>query len=134
MKQAFLNGSGAVTLWVLLFAPTGCRELTTVDRSYQRVVVNDFSAPLRTLLPAFNGSPSSITLQISGTVSQPVTLVINQLVPGQGRQLVRRDTLAAGTYTDRYIGGDYYSREETELVVTGAPGATGSLTIDWHRY
>lgn len=134
MKQVHPKHAGAFTAWLLLFALTACRELTTVDRSYQRVWINDFSVPLRTLLPAFNGSPNSITLRISGTVSQPVTLVINQLTPGQGRQLARRDTLAAGTYTDRYAGGDYYSKEETELVVTGAPGATGSLTIDWYRY
>ena len=134
MKHVHQSRISVVAVLLLSTLIGGCRELTIVERSYQRVLINDFSAPLRTLLPALNGSPSSITLRISGTVSQPVALVVNQLVPGQGRFPARRDTLAAGTYTDRYVGGDYYFKEETELVVTCAPGATGSLTIDWYRY
>ncbi len=133
MKQVHLNHAGAVTTLLLLFALTGCRELTTIDRSYQRVLINDFSAPIRTLLPPLDDYPNSMTLRVSGTISQPVTLSVDQLTSGQGRQRVRRDTLAAGTYTNRYFGGDYYSKEEAELVVTGTPGATGSLTIEWYR-
>ena len=133
MKQVLLNGTGAVTALVLLFLLTGCRELTTVDRPYQRVLINDFSAPLRTLLPAIDSNPSSITLRVSGTVSRPIILAVDQLVSGQGRYPIRRDTLAAGTYTNKYFGGDYYSKEDTELMVTGTPGASGSLTIEWYR-
>ncbi|WP_461053788.1 hypothetical protein [Spirosoma arcticum] len=130
MKKAYFNRTVAAGL--LLFALIGCREITTIDRPYQRVLINNFSTPIRTLLPARDDYPNSITIRVSGTVSQPVALVVNQLTATTGRQFVRRDTLVAGTYTNAYFGGDYYSKEQTELVVTGAPGATGSLSIDWY--
>lgn len=129
MTKAHLNRT--VNAGLLLFALISCREMTIIDRPYQRVLINNFSAPVRTLLPARDDSPNSITIRVSGTISQPVTIVVNQLTT-TGRQFVRRDSLAAGTYTNTYFGGDYYSKEQTELVVTGAPGATGSLTINWY--
>lgn len=131
MKLILRGRSIAAVMW-LLFAQVGCREFTTVDRPYQRVLINDFSAPLRTLLPARTKYPASLTIRVSGTISQPVTLAVDLLTSGQGRQSVRRDTLLAGTYADKYVGGDFYSKEATELVVTGAPGTTGSLTIEWY--
>lgn len=133
MRHLHLRYSGATITLLLLLALIGCRELTTIDRSYQRVLVNDFSAPLRTLLPAYDAQPNYLTIRVSGTINRPVMLAVDQLTSGQGRYRVRRDTLAAGTYTDKYFSGDYYSKDETELVVTGTPGATGSLTIEWYR-
>jgi hypothetical protein len=115
----------------LLCAVTGCREVITTDRSYQRVLINDFSAPIRTILPPYGGSPSSLKLRISGTISQPVMLAVDLLNTSQGRLFVRRDTLTAGTYANKLLSGDFYSSTETELIVTGKPGATGSLTIEW---
>lgn len=73
-----------------------------------------------------------MTIRVSGTISRPVVVAVDLLTSGQGRQPVRRDTLVAGTYADKYVRGDFYSKEATELVVTGAPGTTGSLTIDWY--
>ena len=119
-------------LALLLLTLTGCREFTTVDRPYQRVLINDFSAPLRTLLPAHDDYPNSIRLRVNGAISRPVVLTVNLLTVNQVRQFARRDTLAAGAYVDKDFGGDFYSKEETELVVTGAPGTTGSLSIDWY--
>ena len=133
MKRTFSGRAAAVSTLLLLFALTGCREVVTVDRLYQRVLINDFSAPVRTLLPPVGYQPYSITIRVSGTVSQPVLLAVDLLAPGRGRSRVRRDTLAAGTYTGKTFKGDYYSKEETELVVTGSPGASGSLTIEWYR-
>lgn len=140
MKQIHLNRLVAVAMSLVLFALPGCREFTTINRPYQRVLINDFSAPVRTLLPPYTdypnslaNFPNSLTLRVSGTISRPVTLAVDQLTPGQGRQRVRRDTLAAGTYTNKLFGGDYYSKDDTELTVTGTPGATGSLTIEWYR-
>lgn len=123
---------GTVSL-LLLAVMVGCREFSTINRPYQRVLIADFSAPLRTLLPAIGYYPNSLTLRVTGTVSQPVTLAVDQLAADRKRYPVRRDTLAAGTYADKYLGGDHYSKESIELVVTAAPGTTGSLTIEWYR-
>jgi hypothetical protein len=116
---------------LLLYAMTGCREVVTSDRSYQRVLINNFSAPIRTILPPNDGIPSSLKLRISGTISQPVMLAVDLLNMGQGRSAIRRDTLAAGTYANKLLSSDFYSRTKTELIVTGKPGTTGSLTIEW---
>lgn len=131
MKQLRLNRIAAVAMF--LGALTGCREVTTINRPYQRVFIDDFSAPLRTLLPPHNGFINSLTLRVSGTISKPVILAVNYESTVGGRLSVRRDTLAAGTYTNKFFRGDYYSNEETELTVTGMPGATGSLIIEWYR-
>ena len=131
MNQIRLNRTTVVTL--LLSALMGCREVTIVNQSYQRVVINDFSAPLRTLLPSNNGIPNSLILRVSGTISQPVVLVVNNASTVGGKLSVRRDTLAAGSYTNKFFSGDYYSNEETELIVTGMSGTTGSLIIEWYR-
>ncbi len=72
-----------------------------------------------------------MTIRVSGTISQPITLHVDPLASSQGSYPIRRDTLAAGTYTDKSFRGDFYSTIETELVVTGAPGTTGALTIEW---
>ncbi len=133
MKSISLSRSSVVIPFLLLFALVSCREVTTIDRPYQRVLIDNFSVPLRTLLPAVDYQPNTLTIRISGTISRPVALTVDQLDSGQRRSAVRRDTLAAGTYTDRYFGSDYYSKGEVELVVTGTPGATGSLTIEWYR-
>lgn len=134
MKQCSPNSLTAVATLLLLSVFTGgCRELVTLDRPHQRVFVTDFSAPVRTLLPPIDHYPSSITLRVSGTVSQPVLLAVDVLAPGRGRSLARRDTLAAGTYANKTFRGDYYSKEEVELIITGTPGTSGSLTIDWYR-
>lgn len=133
MKQVLPNCPSAIISFLLLLALVGCRELTTVDRPYQRVFIDNFSAPLRTVLPAVDYYPSTLTIRVSGDVSQPVILAVDQLASGQKRYPVRRDTLIAGTYTNQYFGGDHYSKEEVELVVTGTPGTTGSLTIEWYR-
>ncbi|GAB3281390.1 hypothetical protein GCM10027347_57010 [Larkinella harenae] len=111
----------------------GCRDLTLIDRSYQRVIVQDFSAPLRTLLPPYEGTPYSLTLRISGTINGPVWLAVDQLEGNQGRYAIRRDTLKAGTYTGTSLTGDYYSNQATELLITGEAGTTGNLLIEWYR-
>lgn len=129
MKLLFPGRAPAITL--LLFALVGCREFTTIDRSYQRLLINDFSTPVRSLLPPPGGNPHSIRLRVSGTISQPVTLTVNQITLDRQRSTARRDTLVAGTYADRNFGGDFYGNTETELIVTGAPGTTGSLTVKW---
>ena len=128
MNKAYFNRTVTAGL---LFALISCREITIIDRTYQRVLISNFSTPVRTLFPARDDSPNSITIRVSGTISQTTTLTVNQLT-ATGWQFIRRDTLAAGTYANTYFGGDYYSKEQTELVVTGAPGATGSLSIEWY--
>lgn len=117
---------------LLLSVSVGCREITTIDKPYQRVIVNNFSAPLRSLLPASDGRPNRLTIQVSGTISKPVMLAVDQFGSDQKRVRVRRDTLATGTYTNKAFGDDFYSNDRVELLVTGSPGATGSLTIEWY--
>ncbi|AQG78835.1 hypothetical protein [Spirosoma montaniterrae] len=67
---------------------------------------------------------------MSGTISRPVALAVDQLAADQKRYPVRRDTLMAGTYTNKIFSGDYYGKDPTELIVTPTPGTTGSLTIE----
>ena len=121
------------TALLSLSALVGCREITTIDKPYQRVLINNFSAPLRTLLPARNNFyPNRLTIQVNGTISKPVMLSVDQFGADQKRIRVRRDTLAAGTYTNKAFSDDFYSQDAVELLVTGAPGATGSLIIEWY--
>lgn len=103
---------------------------TTFTRTSQRVLINNFSAPVRTRLLARRDFTASLTVRVSGTISQPVVLAVDQLDTDQKRYLVRRDTLAAGTYADKVFSGDFYGTD-AELLVTGGPGTTGSLIIDW---
>ncbi|GAB3910141.1 hypothetical protein GCM10028803_49360 [Larkinella knui] len=123
-----------VVMVALLFTLTGCRDLTVVDRPYQRLLINDFSGPLRTVLPPYDGTPNTLTLRISGTISQPVFFAVDQVAGDQKRYTVRRDTLLAGTYTNNRFSGDYYSNQLTELVITGTAGTTGNLTVEWYRH
>ena len=122
-----------IPCFALLLLLAGCREATISDIPYQRVLINDFSAPSLTKLPRFKGIPSSLRLRVDGSISHQVILSVDQLTNGSSREAVRRDTLAAGTYTNKYFGGDYYSSDELELIITSAPGTTGSLTIEWSR-
>lgn len=110
----------------------GCREVTLLDRSYQRLYIDNFSTPLYAHLPARQKYPNSMTLRISGTVNRPVTLAVYYLESGKPTFSALRDSLTAGTYTNRQLSQDFYSREEVELQVTGAPGTTGSLNIEWY--
>ncbi|MCY7357762.1 MAG: hypothetical protein LH609_09880 [Rudanella sp.] len=132
MKHLFQNRT--VTLLLFLSALASCRDITTIDKYYQRVLINNFSAPLRTLLPARNNNPNRLTLRVSGTISKPVMLAVDQFGSDLKRVRVRRDTLAAGTYTNKGFSDDFYSQDAVELLVTGMPGATGSLTIDWYAH
>lgn len=133
MKQVSYKYTLAV-LVAILFVLTSCRDLTVVDRPYQRLLINDFSGPLRTLLPPYDGTPNTLTLRISGTISQPVFFAVDQLAGDQKRSVIRRDTLMAGTYTNKRFSGDYYSNQLTELIITGSAGTTGSLTVEWYRH
>lgn len=133
MKHVRLNHPVLVIMLLLHGSLIGCREFTTLNRPYQRVIINDFSVPFRTVLPPYDGTPSSLRLRVSGTISQSVILAVDQFDANQKQSPIRRDTLAAGTYTNKSFSGDYYSNRKTELVVTARPGATGSLTIDWSR-
>lgn len=130
--MSYLSKYRTSSVSLLLFFLIGCREITTIDKYYQRVSINNFSGVLRTLLPARNGNPNRLILQVSGTISKPVMLAVDQFGADQKRIRVRRDTLAAGTYTNKGFSDDFYSQDAVELLVTGAPGATGSLTIDWY--
>lgn len=111
----------------------GCHDLTIMERPYQRLLISNFSAPLRTSLPPYNGLPTSLTLRISGTISKPVILTVDQLGDSQGRYMIRRDTLIAGTYTDKRLTGDHYSSQSVELTVTGTDSTAGNLIIEWYR-
>lgn len=133
MKKAFFGYPLTVIYLLVLFSLTGCRDLTVVERSYQRLLISDFSAPLRTSLPPYEGTPTSLTLLINGTISKPVIITVDQLGGSQGRYAIRRDTLMAGTYTDQRFRGDHYSNQAIEMIVTGADSAVGNLTIEWYR-
>jgi hypothetical protein len=128
MKRPALTRLFAISL---CFGLLSCREVTLLDRAYQRLSIDNFSAPLRSRLPNREKSPNSMTLRASGTISQPVFLAVYYLKAGQPTYPALQDTLAAGTYTGWQVRQDFYSREEVELQVTGAPGATGSLTLEW---
>ncbi|WP_157816000.1 hypothetical protein [Spirosoma pollinicola] len=116
---------------LLLFLLIGCHDVTLLDRTYQQIRITDFSVPVRTVLPAPRDNPSSMTIRVSGTISHPVSLKVDPLGSSQGLYPIRRDSLAAGSYTNESFRGDFYSTEATELVVTGTPGTTGFLTIEW---
>lgn len=116
----------SLSLWL-----TGCREVTLLDSTYQRLFIDNFSAPIHSRLSAREKYPSSMTLRVSGTISQPVFITVYYLEAGQLKYPALQDTLAAGDYTDRQMRRDFYSREEVELQVTGAPRATGSLSMEW---
>lgn len=131
MKPVFRQRVNRATLLLFLFAVVGCKEVIVLNRTYQRIRITDFSIPVRTVLPPPKAYPNSMTIRVSGTISQPVTMHVDPLKSGQGSYPIRRDTLAAGTYTDKSFRSDFYSTSQTELVVTGAPGTTGSLTIEW---
>lgn len=133
MKKAFCGSSLTAIYLLIISALFGCRDLTVLKRPYQRVLITDFSAPVRTSLPPYDGIPSSLTLRISGTISKPVILTVEQLEGSQGRYMIRRDTLMAGTYTDKEFRGDHYSSQPLELLVAGADSTVGNLTIDWYR-
>jgi hypothetical protein len=129
MKRPILTCLCAISLW---FGLISCREVTLLERSYQRLTINNFSTPLRSRLPNREKYPSSLTLRASGTISQPVFLSVYYLDAGKPTYPALQDTLAASTYTDWQIRQDFYSREEIELQVTGAPGTTGSLALEWY--
>ncbi|KAA9347789.1 hypothetical protein [Larkinella humicola] len=133
MQRKYGSFGFAMSALVFLVALPGCRDVSLVDRPYQRLMIQDFSEPLRTVLPPYDGVPNSLTLRISGTISKPVLIAVDQFGGSQGRQAVRRDTLMAGTHTDTLLRGDYYSNQSTELTVTGATGTVGNLTIEWYR-
>lgn len=120
--------SYAVGLALLL---VGCRDLTLTDQSYQRVHIDNFSAPIRSLMPGRQNYPNAMTLQINGTINQPVVLSVYQL-SGQTRYPVLQDSLPAGTYTNRILKQDFYSRDQVELQVSGSSTTTGSLIIEWY--
>lgn len=127
MRKTFF-GSALTALYTLfILALFSCRDLTLVERSYQRVLITDFSAPLRTSLPPYEGIPTSLTLRISGTISKPVILTVEQLGGSQGRYRIRRDTLLAGDYADKEFRGDHYGNEPLELLVTSADSTIGNL-------
>lgn len=130
MKQRLPARALALVTILLFFALTNCREVFNADRPYQRVLVNDFSIPLKTLLPGRTTYPSKLTLRVNGSINKPVALAVNYL--DSGRSSVRRDTLAAGTYTDKTFRDDFYSKDQIELTVIGTPGTTGALTIEWY--
>ena len=129
MKRLNLTRLCAISL---CFGLISCREVTLLDRSYQRLSIDNFSAPLRSRLPNREKFPSSLTLRASGTISQPVFVAVYYLEAGQPTYPALQDTLAAGTYTDWQMRQDFYSQEEIELQVTAAPGTTGSLTLEWY--
>ncbi|SOD82795.1 hypothetical protein [Spirosoma fluviale] len=132
MKQIFQKYTLRAILFLLPPMLMCCREVTVLNRTSQRIHITDFSVPVRTVLPAPEPYPNSMTIRVSGTISQPVTMHVDPLTPSQGGSYpIRRDTLAAGTYMDKSFQGDFYSTYQTELVVTGAPGTTGALTIEW---
>jgi hypothetical protein len=128
----YLSKHRTLVALLFLFFLIGCREITTIDKAYQRVLIDNFSAPLRTLLSARDGNPNRLIIRVSGTISKPVMLAVDQLGTDQKPVRVRRDTLAAGTYINKGFGDDFYSNDPVELTVTGAPGATGSLTVEWY--
>lgn len=117
----------SLSLWL-----AGCREVTLLDRSYQRLYIDNFSTPLQSRLPARQKYPNSMTLWVTGTVDRAVTLSVYYLEAGKPTYPVLRDSLNAGTYVDHQLSQDFYSRDEVELQVTGAPGTTGSLNIEWY--
>ncbi|GAB3755912.1 hypothetical protein [Spirosoma pomorum] len=129
MKRPSLTPLCAISLW---FGLISCKEVALLDRTYQRLSIDNFSAPLRSRLPNRENFPSSITLRASGTISKPVFVTVFYVQAGRPTYPALQDTLAAGTYTDWQIRQDFYSREEIELQVTGAPGTTGSLTLEWY--
>lgn len=128
MKRPILTRLYAISL---CFGLINCREVILLDRSYQRLSIDNFSAPLRSRLPNREKFPSSLTLRVNGTISQPVFVAVYYLQAGQPTYPAWQDTLAAGTFTDWQMRQDFYSREEVELQVTGAPATTGSLTLEW---
>ncbi len=130
MKQSLFHLTLRLAALPFVVALSGCSEVLVVDRPYQRVLINSFATPLRTLLPGRVTNPSKLTIRVSGTISQPVALAVDYLNPGGAP--VRRDTLAAGTYADKIFRGDFYSKEQVQLLVTGTPGTVGSLTIEWY--
>ncbi|MBD2703905.1 hypothetical protein IC229_24890 [Spirosoma sp. BT702] len=129
MKRSSLTRLYLISLGFWLVS---CREVTLLDRSYQRLYIDNFTTPVRSRLAAREKYPSNMTLRITGTINRPVALSVYYLEAGQPRYPALQDTLAAGTYTDRQLSQDFYSREEVELQVTGFPGTTGSLTMEWY--
>lgn len=123
-----------ISFAILLYTLIGCREATISNVPYQRILINNFSTPFRTTLLPLEDFPNTLKLRVDGSINQQVILAVDQLSNGANRQVVRRDTLAAGTYTNRYFSGDYYSKDNLELTITAAPGTTGALTIEWGRY
>lgn len=117
-----------IGLFLLL---VGCKDLTLTDQSYQRVHIDNFSAPVRSLMPGRQSYPNAIRLRVNGTIDRPVVLSIYQL-SGQVRYPVLQDSLPAGTYVNRSLRQDFYSRDQVELLVSGSSITTGSLTIEWY--
>lgn len=129
MKRPIFTRLCAISL---CFGLINCREVTLLDRSYKRLSIDNFSAPLHSRLPNREKFPSSMTLRASGNISQPVFVAVYHLTAGLPTYPALQDTLAAGTHTDWQIRRDFYSQEEVELQVTAAPGTTGSLTLEWY--
>lgn len=133
MKKAFSGYHPTAVYLLVTFALTSCRDLTVVQRPYQRLLIDDFSAPIRTALPPYDHYPTSLTLLISGTITKSVILTVDQLESDKGRYTIRRDTLMAGTYANKRLNGDHYSKQAVELTITGADSTVGNLTIEWYR-
>lgn len=128
MKHSALS---FVLLWLLL---TGCREVDLSDVVKQRVLINDFSQPIRTSLAEADHYPVYLTYRVNGTISRPVKLTVYRLSgPQKGGQVAPATDLSAGTYNNRKFQQDFYESAPVELVITAEPGTTGSLDIEWSR-
>ena len=133
MKRAFSGCPPTAVYLMVIFALTGCSDLTLVERPYQRLLIDDFSAPIHTALPPYDHYPNSLTLLINVTITKSIILTVDQLGGDKEPYTIRRDTLMAGTYANKRITGDHYSRQAVELTVKGDDSAEGSLTIEWYR-
>lgn len=118
---------------LLLIFLTGCEQIALTDRPYQTVAITDFSRPTRAYLSSVDKNVISLSIYVSGSISKPVALKIIQRSATMAEQEAKSIRLEPGTYKRRNFTGDFYASDALEMLVTGQPGTTGSLTIEWYR-